>query len=459
MIINNQDTICAISSPSGVGAIAIIRISGSNAFKIAKSISSIKDLLFADNKLVKFAKIYDATEIIDEVIIIFFKSPNSYTGDDLVEISCHGSSYIQERIVQLILREDARYAEPGEFTLRAFINGKMDLTQAEAVADLISSNSASSHKLAINQMRGGFSNEIAMLREELLNFSSLMELELDFGEEDVEFADRDKFNKLIEKIKIRITELIKSFELGNVIKKGIPVAIVGKPNVGKSTLLNAILNEERAIVSDIPGTTRDTIEDVLIIDGVSYRFIDTAGLRDSSDEIETKGIERTYDCINSASIILYVVDISVSKWEEIEATISDFKKHIINNQKIVLIANKTDMLVEAPKKIKNFLDIETIFISAKRKENISLIKDVLLSAISVSNVNDISIVTNIRHLDSLKNTLDSIDNIEKGISQQIPTDLLAIDIRKALHHLAEITGAVTTDEILSTIFGKFCIGK
>ena len=459
MRIEKNDTICAISTPSGIGAIALIRISGDDAFGIISKITDISDFTPTNIRKALFTKLNFNNQLIDEVVVTLFKSPNSYTGTDLVEIACHGSTYIQEEILKTILSQGARLAEPGEFTMRAFLNGKMDLAQAEAVADLISSNSESSHKLALMQMRGGFSSEINQLREQLVQFTSLIELELDFSEEDVEFANRLKFSELIATIKDRVEKLIKSFELGNVIKKGIPIAIVGKPNVGKSTLLNAILNEERAIVSEIPGTTRDTIEDTLNIKGVSFRFIDTAGLRDSTDEIETKGIERTYEKINQAKIILYVVDISISTWDEIAATIIDFSNHLTPDKKIIVIANKIDQLVEAPKHFKEFSKIDTIFISAKRKENIELLLEKLTSIVSIENTIDNSIVANIRHLDALKNTYDALLGIEDGLTKQIPIDLVTIDIRKALHYLAEITGAITTEDILGSIFSKFCIGK
>ncbi len=395
-----------------------------------------------------------------------FRAPNSYTGEDSIEISCHGSAYIQQKIIELLIKNGLRLAKPGEFTLRAFLNGKFDLSQAEAVADLIASHSKTSHELALNQMRGGFSNKIKQLRQQLVNFASLIELELDFSEEDVEFADRKELKNLLANLKIEISALLDSFKLGNVLKKGIPVAIVGQPNVGKSTLLNAILNEERAIVSEIPGTTRDAIEDTIVIKGVSFRFIDTAGLHDSTDKIEKIGIERTYEKIDQAKIILYVFDVSKTNYEEIKITLQEFKDHIdqlpeglSQDKKFILIANKTDLLVEAPKGFRSMVEMECIFVSAKRKENINLIVESLSKYVESENITDATIVSNTRHYEALSKSLEAIESIEKGFSEGLPSDLIAIDIKTALHHLGEITGEITTNEILGNIFSKFCIGK
>lgn len=467
---HSKDTICALATPPGTSAIAIIRISGPDSFKVCNEIFKSSKIDFkCENELshtLHFGEIYDGENIIDEVLISIFKNPRSYTGEDAIEISCHGSGYIQQKIIEFLIRKGLRLADPGEFTLRAFLNGKFDLSQAEAVADLIASHSKASHDLALNQMRGGFSSHIKELRQQLLNFASLIELELDFSEEDVEFADRKELNKLLFSLKTELKKLVESFSFGQVIKKGIPVAIVGKPNVGKSTLLNAILNEERAIVSEIPGTTRDTIEDVISLKGVSFRFIDTAGLRDSSDTVESMGIERTYEKIDQARIILYVFDINEMKCHEVEETLKAFKDHIeslpnaiTKDKKFIMIANKTDQLVESPKEFKALVDLDCIFISAKRKENINLILNELSDYVEKESVTDSTIVSNARHYHALTESLNAVYNTEKGLHENIPSDLVAIDIRQALHHLGEITGEITNDEILGNIFSKFCVGK
>jgi len=463
--ISKNDTICALSTPPGIGAIAVIRLSGPKAV-------SISNLLFHSRKTNYFVEQFEThtahfgtiatdNELIDEVVLTVFRKPHSYTGDDIVEISCHGSEYVQQRILEVAIDNGARMAREGEFTLRAFLNGKVDLSQAEAVADLISSHSKVAHDLALMQMRGGFSQKIKDMRTQLLDLASLLELELDFSEEDVEFADRSKLKALIAGIISEMNALASSFSLGNVIKKGIPVAIIGKPNVGKSTLLNALLNEERAIVSDIPGTTRDTIEDMITTNGVTFRFIDTAGLRShTTDTIETIGISRTYDKIKEASAILYLFDISTITAEEIEELREEFRDHIDDPGKhFMLIGNKTDLMMENPPHITALFDLETIFISAKRKENINLIVDRLVSTVKAANIGDRAIVSNARHYDSIMSTLNSLEDAATGLDENIPTDLIATDIRSALHHLGEITGEVTTEDILGNIFGKFCIGK
>ncbi len=458
----NTDTICALATAPGVAAISIIRVSGENSIDICSEIFKSKNLSSKELKShhIYFGNIQDGENVIDEVLLSIFKSPKSYTGENSVEISCHGSVYIQQRILELLISKGARIAKAGEFTLRAFMNGKLDLSQAEAVADLISSHSKTSHALALEQMRGGYSNKIKNLRKQLVNFASLIELELDFSEEDVEFADRKALNNLLSDIKSEISLLINSFAMGNVLKHGIPVAIIGKPNVGKSTLLNSILNEERAIVSDKPGTTRDTIEDIININGISFRFIDTAGLRESSDEIESIGIERTYQKIEQASIILYVVDINETSVEEIITSLSDFKNHLNNkSKKFIIIANKTDLLYKAPHHFSELLSQEIIFISAKRKENINLITNSLVKSVENDKLIDTSMVSNIRHYDALIKTLDAINQTENSFSDNLPADLISIDIKTALHHLGEITGEVTNNEILDNIFANFCIGK
>jgi tRNA modification GTPase len=463
-MISDNDTICAVSTPPGTGAIAMIRVSGKNAFsagdRIFKSKLKTRKLKDEIGHSLIYGTIIDKNEIIDEVVIGIYKSPGSYTGEDMIEINCHGSMYIQQRILELLFKEGIRMADAGEFTMRAFTNGKFDLSQAEAVADLIASNSKSSHDLAIQQMRGGYSQKMKELRQQLLDFTSLIELELDFSEEDVEFADRKQLLDLLSSIKKEIETLTESFSLGNVLKKGIPVAIIGRPNVGKSTLLNAILNEERAIVSEIPGTTRDVIEDTIVIDGISFRFIDTAGLRESGDQIESIGIERTKEKIKQASIILYLCDLSSCSPDDLEEMLSDFKEHLQDeNKRFILIGNKIDMLMETPQRFKDLVELETIFVSAKRKENIHLITESLVKSVKDFNLKDSTIVSNARHYEALTKALEAILNVEKGIKDGIPSDLFTIDIRQALYHLGSITGEISTDEILGNIFGKFCIGK
>lgn len=460
----NSDTICALSTAPGMAAIAVIRMSGINSFSIANSIFKAKSKNFSfettkSHRLI-FGTIYDGEAILDEVLLSVFRAPKSYTGENMIEISSHGSVYIQQRIVWLLIENGARLAEPGEFTMRAFGKGKFDLSQAEAVADLISSNSKTTHELAIQQMRGGFSSKISLLRQQLVDFSSLIELELDFAEEDVEFADRKQLYNLLGNLQAEIQILIQSFQAGNAIKTGIPVAIIGKPNVGKSTLLNAILNEEKAIVSEIPGTTRDVIEDTIIIEGFNFRFIDTAGLRESDDLIENMGIERTYEKINQASIILYICDLSSCKGSDAGEMISEFKGFMSNKEKhFILIGNKIDMLDETPDHFRDMVELETIFVSAKRKENIHLIADSLIKAVKKLTLQADTIVSNARHYQALREASAALKLVETNLKANVPSDLVAIDIRTALHYLGSITGEIYSDEILGNIFGKFCIGK
>ncbi|MDD2632188.1 MAG: tRNA uridine-5-carboxymethylaminomethyl(34) synthesis GTPase MnmE [Bacteroidales bacterium] len=459
---DTNDTICALATPAGVGAIAMIRLSGPESFGIIDQIfepRSGSPVSLAAGYTLHLGNLTGDEGVIDEVMVSVFRQPHSYTGDDAIEISCHGSPYIQQKIIELLISRGARMATAGEFTMRAFINGKFDLAQAEAVADLIASGSKYAHDLALDQMRGGFSDKIKQLRQELLDFASLVELELDFAEEDVEFADRTKIGKTLDGLETEIKILLKSFQVGNVLKNGIPVAIIGKPNVGKSTLLNTILQEEKAIVSDIPGTTRDSIEDTIIIEGIAFRFIDTAGLRPSMDVIENIGIERTLQRIKEASIILFIFD-AASTAEEVQEVLEEHR-HLIEDpsKRIILIGNKIDLLIEMPKGFKDLVELETIFISAKRKENINLISDSLLRSVNTQQLADTTIVSNARHYEALSKSLQAIGDIRKGFDSNIPSDLVAIDIRKALHHLGTITGQITTDEILGNIFGKFCIGK
>lgn len=460
-----DETICALSTPPGTGAIAIIRLSGDRALdiliKLFRPVN--KSLKVADLKshTITLGMFGQGNENIDEVLVSLFRAPHSYTGEDVVEISCHGSLFIQQKILETLTRSGARLARAGEFTLRAFLNHKFDLTQAEAVADLIASNSRSAHDLALSQMRGGFAVRIKSLRRQLVDLASLLELELDFSEEDVEFADRGKLTDTISNLENELSQLANSFRLGNVIKQGIPVAIVGKPNVGKSTLLNALLNEERAIVSEIPGTTRDTIEDTLTINGVSFRFIDTAGLRShSGDMIENIGIGRTYEKIQESTVILYVFDMSSITAKDIDELLTDFREHIDDPGKhFIMVGNKTDLMVEVPPHVSRLFDIETVFISAKRKENINLVIDSLMRAVNIGELSDAAIVSNARHHEAITKTLAAIKSARLAIDNQTSADLVAIDIHSALYHLGTITGEVTSNEILANIFGKFCIGK
>ena len=453
-----EDNIVALATAPGIGAIAIIRVSGPDAIDIvSKKFKPIgkKNLAAQKSHTVHLGHIMENEIILDKALVSIFRGPNSYTGENVAEISCHGSPYIQQQLIQLFLRNGCRMATPGEFTLRAFLNGKMDLSQAEAVADLISSDSKASHEIAIQQMRGGFSNEIQDLRTELLNFASLIELELDFSGEDVEFADRSQFNQLLNKITNVLERLIDSFALGNVIKNGIPVAIVGEPNVGKSTLLNALLNEERAIVSEIAGTTRDTVEDQISIGGINFRFIDTAGIRETQDKIEKIGIERSFEKIEKAALVLYLVEAKNYTKEDIHTLEEQYP-----NKKILIIINKIDEVTPSQQNTLKDEKNNILLISAKNGEGIHDLKDNLLKLTTAGELekND-TIVTNNRHYDSLLKALESIQKVKEAMEEGLASDLMAIDIRQALFHLGEITGNVTTDDLLGNIFSNFCIGK
>lgn len=451
----NNDTIVALATAPGVGAISVIRLSGGESIELANSCFSGKDLTKQKSHTVHFGNLADGDEIIDEVLMTLFVAPNSFTKENSVEISCHGSQFIVNKIIQLLIRNGARHAEPGEFTQRAYLNGRFDLAQAEAVADLIASENEAAHSTALNQMRGGISNEIKALREQLVHFASMIELELDFSEEDVEFASRDDLKGLIAKIDVVLTKLIDSFQMGNVIKNGVPVVIVGKPNAGKSTLLNALLEDEKAIVSDIPGTTRDIIEDELNIKGVKFRFIDTAGLRETKDQIEAIGVERAEKKMDEASLILYLFDLS----EESIDHILDREKSIQSKDKsYMLVGNKIDKIDEEPPELSD--NENYISISAKSQIGISELKDSIIAKSQMDSFQkDSVIVTNARHYQSLVNTQNSLNEVVRGIDNQITNDFLAQDIRHALHYLGEITGEITTDDLLANIFSKFCIGK
>ena len=452
------DNIVAWATPSGTGAIAVTRVSGPDAITLMDPLfKSIKGKKLANQKshTIHLGHIVDDGKVLDEVLVSLFKGPHSYTGENVVEISCHGSPYIQQQIIQLVLRNGCRSASAGEFTLRAFLNGKIDLSQAEAVADLIASDSEAAHDIAMQQMRGGFSNEIQELRQELLNFASLIELELDFSQEDVEFADRTQFNELLSRISEVLKKLIDSFALGNVIKNGIPVAIVGQPNVGKSTLLNVLLNEERAIVSEIAGTTRDTVEDHISIKGINFRFIDTAGIRETVDVVEKIGIERTFDKIEKARLIIYLFDGMAFDKKELQQIQEKYP-----NKRLLPICNKTDLLnPEQIEKITSEIP-DVLFLSAKLKTGIPELEQKLLSLVDSGALSgDTTIITNSRHYDALLKALEEIQKVKEGLDMELSSDLMAIDIRQALYHLGEITGSVTTDDLLGNIFSNFCIGK
>lgn len=454
---NDLSTICALSTASGVGAIAIIRVSGPEAFPIVQKHFS-KNLSSSKGYTLHFGNWRMEEKLIDEVLVSVFRNPNSFTGEDVVEIACHGSNYIQQQILEGLIQSGCRMAGPGEFTFRAFMNGKMDLSQSEAVADLIAGESAAAHQLALQQMRGGYSSQLKILRDQLIEFASLIELELDFSEEDVEFASRQQLKTLIEKALRHIKELSESFSLGNSIKEGIPVAITGKPNVGKSTLLNALLNEEKAIVSAIPGTTRDTIEDVLNIEGLRFRFIDTAGLRKTDDVVEQMGIERSIRTASKSAIVLVLVD--AMHINEIGQEINEVILHLdIKPDRILALVNKLDLNpgLQLPHQING---IQLIGISARNKENLDTLKKELIALSGIGKIpSGMAIVSNARHYESLVKAASSLQKTLEGIQQQLSGELLAFEIREAIHHLGSITGQITTDDLLGSIFSRFCIGK
>ncbi|WP_372933153.1 tRNA uridine-5-carboxymethylaminomethyl(34) synthesis GTPase MnmE [Mariniphaga sediminis] len=463
----DQSTICAISTSPGTGAIAVIRLSGSEAISIADKIfrspNKKKKLAEQPANTLHFGQIINNGEVIDEAVAALFRRPHSFTGEDIVEISCHGSLFIQQKILEVLVENGARLARAGEFTQRAFLNGKMDLSQAEAVADVIASSSAAAHKLALNQMRGGFSKEINELRDQLLHFTAMVELELDFAEEDVEFANRSELRKLAVKVEELLRKLKNSFQLGNAIKNGIPVAIVGETNVGKSTLLNALLNEDKAIVSDIHGTTRDVIEDVVNIHGTAFRFFDTAGLRETVDHIESLGIERTYHKLSEATIVLLVVD-TLNPYPVVKERIDKIRKRITTGQHLIIVANKID--TGKPETIQQLDNLELqenekrVFLSAKEKRNFESLVDLMTHAVNTDALGQEDvIVSNARHYEILKNAHEAIERVLNGLDTGITGDFLSQDIRECLHYLGEITGEITTHEVLGHIFKNFCIGK
>ena len=455
----NNETIIALATPNGKGAISVIRISGSNAIASTEKLFKSKNnkvLSQQSSHSVHLGYLLKNENELDEVLITLFKGPHSYTGEDTIEISCHGSSYIQKEIIDLFIENGVRVANPGEFTLRAFINGKMDLNQAEAVADLIASENEGSHNLAMQQMKSGFSNDLKKLRGELLHFSSMIELELDFSQEDVEFAEREEFRKLTNTIKSELKTLIDSFQSGNVLKNGISVAIAGKPNAGKSSLLNTLLNEEKAIVSDIPGTTRDSIEDSLVINGINFRFTDTAGLRDTNDVIESKGIEKTKEKINNAKILLYLFDINDTDINEIKSSLKTFKRKDLS---ILLVRNKIDLKIQNKKLFNDLNQFELIEISATEKKSVKKLKKRLIREVDVLNPYTDTIISNSRHYEALIKALKAIEEVNKGLKNNLSGDLLSVDIKRSVEFLAEITGDITNDDVLGNIFANFCIGK
>ncbi|MCB0517823.1 MAG: tRNA uridine-5-carboxymethylaminomethyl(34) synthesis GTPase MnmE [Lewinellaceae bacterium] len=481
---NLADTIVALATPPGVGAIGIIRLSGSEAIGIVQKVFGGKDLTQQDSHTLHFGTIIgEDGKILDEVLVSLFKAPHSYTGENVAEVSCHGSPFILRQVLELFIEKGARLAQPGEFTLRAFLNGKMDLSQAEAVADLITSTSESAHSVAMRQMRGGFSHEIKKLREDLINFASLIELELDFAEEDVEFANREQLKLTVAKIQSFIHSLIRSFRLGNVLKTGVPTVIAGRPNAGKSTLLNALLNEERAIVSHIAGTTRDTIEEILNINGVEFRLIDTAGIREAQDQIEAIGVEKTMEKVRQATLLVYVFDVVETKIDEVLADVKNLQSE---NTQLLVVCNKMDnlpsykpewLLHPADPAIPDFFfanrsqlavgswqlavgQQQVITLSAKNGMNIPFLKEKLYDLAISEKVNlESPIVTNARHYEALQKASESLDDVQRGLDDGVTSDFVAMDIRRALAYLGEILGEMSTEDLLSNIFSRFCIGK
>tara|TARA_B110000914_G_scaffold156569_1_gene137624 strand:- start:1572 stop:2954 length:1383 start_codon:yes stop_codon:yes gene_type:complete len=458
----NQDTIIALATPNGLGAISVLRISGKESISVTEKVFKAKNnkLLSKQNShTVHLGHLIKKGHQLDEVLVTLFKGPHSYTGENTIEISCHGSIYIQKEIINLFIDNGIRVANPGEFTLRAFLNGKMDLNQAEAVADLIASENEGSHKLAMQQMKSGFSDDLKKLRAELLHFSSMIELELDFSQEDVEFVERDEFKKLTNKIKLELNTLINSFQSGNVLKNGISVAIAGKPNAGKSSLLNTLLNDEKAIVSDIPGTTRDSIEDSLIIQGINFRFTDTAGLRETTDFIESKGIEKTINKIKNAKILLYLFDANDTNVNEIKSSINNFKRDDLS---IILVRNKIDLINQNSKlldDIKSISKSQLLEIEATDAKSVESLKIRLINEVELLNPYTDIVISNSRHYEALIKALRAIEEVNEGLVDNVSGDLLSVDIRRSIDHLSEITGEITNDDVLGNIFANFCIGK
>ncbi|MBD0374538.1 MAG: tRNA uridine-5-carboxymethylaminomethyl(34) synthesis GTPase MnmE [Flavisolibacter sp.] len=458
MLMDWEDTIVALATPPGVGALGIIRLSGHQAINIADALFPAKNLYRQSSHTLHVGYLKNEDQLIDQVVVSLYKAPHSYTGEDVVEITCHGSPYIHQQVINACIQKGARLAKPGEFTQRAFLNGKLDLAQAEAVADLIASNTTASHKAALNNMRGGFSAALKGLRDQLIQFSALIELELDFSQEDVEFADRTQLKNLVQQALQQTIQLLQSFKLGNVIKNGVTIAIIGKPNAGKSTLLNTLLNEERAIVSDIPGTTRDVIEEVINIEGILFRLMDTAGIRNNArDVIETFGIERSLQKMKQADVVLYLFDVNEMAPEELEAVATEMQREKLH---FLLVGNKADLVDEALIRKKFSFLSGIIFLSAKSGLHLEVLKErmvdlVLQDAVQSENV----IVTNARHYHALQLVQQSLQDILSGLDNKIPGDLLALDIRRCLHYLGSITGEVSNEDLLDYVFSKFCIGK
>ena len=458
----NQDTIIALATPNGLGAISVLRISGKQSISVTEKVFKAKNnklLSKQDSHTVHLGHLIKKGHQLDEVLVTLFKGPHSYTGENTIEISCHGSTYIQKEIINLFIDNGIRVANPGEFTLRAFLNGKMDLNQAEAVADLIASENEGSHKLAMQQMKSGFSDDLKKLRAELLHFSSMIELELDFSQEDVEFVERGEFKKLTNKIKLELNTLINSFQSGNVLKNGVSVAIAGKPNAGKSSLLNTLLNDEKAIVSDIPGTTRDSIEDSLIIQGINFRFTDTAGLRETTDFIESKGIEKTINKIKNAKILLYLFDANDTNVNEIKSSINNFKRDDLS---IILVRNKIDLINQNSKlldDIKSISKSQLLEIEATDAKSVESLKIRLINEVELLNPYTDIVISNSRHYEALIKALRAIEEVNEGLVDNVSGDLLSVDIRRSIDHLSEITGEITNDDVLGNIFANFCIGK
>lgn len=464
-----NDTICAVSTPAGVGGIAVVRLSGPRAqegvlpFLRSGSVAALGTRVVAlSPRRATFVSFVVDGKLLDEVVVTFFAAPHSYTGEDVVEVACHGSLYVQQMMLQTLVNAGLRLAEAGEFTRRAFLNGRMDLSQAEAVADLIDSTNVTSHQLAISQLRGGYSKELTLLRERFVELASLLELELDFSDEEVEFADRCQLRRLTSELQSKVAALCSSFALGNAIKQGVPVAIVGRPNVGKSTLLNALLHEDRAIVSDIPGTTRDTVEDNITLDGIGFRFVDTAGLRNSDDIIEKEGMQRSIHAAEQAQIVLYVVDASQS----IEAARQEIAQLChrarMDGKHLLLLRNKADLCAEqeSPRKAQDSCaGVEEYVISAKSGWGIEALAEKLVQLVREQMPQNATLVSNLRHYEALKRIGDSLVHVRKGLDQQLPADLVVIDLREALYYLGQITGQVTSDEVLGAIFSRFCVGK
>ena len=455
----SNDTIYALATPPGTGALAIIRICGNSTLKVVQNLTK-KNLANLKPNTAVFCKIYSENKVLDEVILSYFKTPHSFTGEDIIEITCHGSPFIIHETLKLLSTNGARIAAPGEFSMRAYLNGKMDLVQAEAIADIIAAETANAHNVAMNQMKGHFSNDINNLKNQLINFASLMELELDFSEEDVEFANRTEFKNLLDELFTTINPLIDSFKIGDAIKNGIPVVIAGKPNAGKSSLLNSLLKEERAIVSEIAGTTRDTIEEDCIINGIKFKFIDTAGLRHAGDQIEALGIKRALEKVNTAALVLYVFDLTENT---VDTIINDTKLLSKSSEQIILVGNKRDKCKDLEKNINEFqksFSNSFIALSALKNEGIHELKQLLFEKSVANNINtNASMVTNLRHLEALRETKNALTRVEEGLKNNLSGDLIAMDIRQALYFLGSITGTIVVDDILGTIFSRFCIGK